>query len=89
MEESLIGRRSRSLSATDAVLDLEVSVLEPWQDWVEALARNGLDEDRRALRLTVDGLQWQWADTDLKLQFALATGSYATSVLREIVLARA
>ncbi|MCB1925345.1 MAG: tRNA pseudouridine(13) synthase TruD [Gammaproteobacteria bacterium] len=85
----LCGRRSRSLSATDAVLDLEVSVLEPWQDWVEALARNGLDEDRRALRLTVDGLQWQWADTDLKLQFALATGSYATSVLREIVLARA
>jgi len=36
--------------------------------------------------LPVGGLTWQWlTDTGLELNFSLPAGSYATSVLRELV----
>jgi tRNA pseudouridine13 synthase len=49
------------------------------------LAQLGLDADRRALRLAVDGLEWQWFEDALEVTFALTAGAYATSVLREVV----
>ncbi|MFT3762623.1 MAG: tRNA pseudouridine(13) synthase TruD [Pseudoxanthomonas sp.] len=45
----------------------------------------GLKQERRALRLKVAGLAWEWPDaTTLRLSFALPPGSYATALLHEL-----
>lgn len=44
-----------------------------------------MDQDRRALRLLPDGMEWNWlADETLELRFDLSAGAYATTVLREV-----
>ena len=43
------------------------------------------DEGSRSLRLAVRDLQWKVEQSDLHMCFSLTRGSYATSVLREIV----
>jgi tRNA pseudouridine13 synthase len=45
----------------------------------------GLAQERRALRLPVPDLYWEWLeDRVLRLRFALPPGSYATAVLHEL-----
>ncbi len=52
----------------------------------EGLERAGMEQERRALPLPVKDLCWQYVEKDqLQLEFALPAGSYATSVLREVV----
>ncbi len=49
------------------------------------LEKAGLKQERRALRLRPDALQWEWLGTDsLVLTFDLPPGCYATTVLREL-----
>jgi tRNA pseudouridine13 synthase len=81
----LCGRRSRSLEPGNGAADLESRVLADWAAWREGLERFGLDADRRALRLAVEELRWEWGDDSLRLSFQLAAGAYATTVLRELV----
>lgn len=81
----LPGRPSRALVAEGHAAEIEAGVLGEWSDWIDGLVRFGLDADRRALRLVVEDLQWQWSGTTLELGFALTSGAYATAVLREIV----
>ena len=51
----------------------------------EGLERAGLEQERRALRLQVQGLEWSWlADDVLELGFVLPPGSYATVVLAQL-----
>jgi tRNA pseudouridine13 synthase len=65
---------------------LEAVCLADQQAWREGLARAGLRQERRALRLPVKGLAWSWLQPDcLELTFRLTAGAYATSVLRELV----
>lgn len=69
-----------------AARQLESGCLADQQAWCTGLARAGLREERRALRLPVAGLAWTWPQPDcLELTFSLAAGAYATSVLRELV----
>ena len=50
------------------------------------LAQRDIKAQRRALRLPIDELSWQWIDQQtLVLRFSLATGSFATSVLASLV----
>ncbi|MGB5252076.1 MAG: tRNA pseudouridine(13) synthase TruD, partial [Sedimenticolaceae bacterium] len=63
----------------------EAQALAGWHDWIAGLDRLGLDADRRALRLAVDDLEWQWEGNTLMLRFGLGAGSFATVVLRELV----
>jgi tRNA pseudouridine13 synthase len=49
------------------------------------LEEQGLEHERRALRLPVRELQWAFDGGDLTLQFELARGAFATAVLHEIV----
>lgn len=50
------------------------------------LAAAGLQQMRRSLRLPVNELQWTFTqERDLQLEFVLPPGTYATSVLRELV----
>jgi len=70
-----------------ACLKLETNVLADHADRCNGLEAAGLQQDRRALRLGVAGLNWQWeASGELVLSFSLPAGSYATSVLREMIL---
>ena len=49
------------------------------------LEKHGLKQERRALRLLVEELNYQWLSTDtLELSFRLRPGAYATSVLQEL-----
>lgn len=49
------------------------------------LERAGLSQERRALRVRPDGLEWAWtAPGTLSLSFSLPAGSYATAVLAEL-----
>jgi len=81
----LCGRASRALQASLTAGEIEERVLLPHADWIEGLARFGLDADRRALRLAVTGLHWAWNDDVLELRFGLVAGAYATVVVRELL----
>lgn len=51
----------------------------------EGLVRAGLKQERRALRIALDGLEWEWADERLlRLAFVLPSGCYATAFLHEL-----
>ena len=66
------------------VLEQEIADEQP--EIAKGLIKFGLLQDRRAMRSQVKNLQWNFIETDcLELQFSLSSGSYATSVLREIV----
>lgn len=69
---------------------LEKSVLARQSHFCEGLEKAGLKQERRALRLSVDDFRWQWLpeEDSLQLSFSLPAGSYATSVLRELVNSR-
>ena len=80
--------RGRSPATSEAV-EMEDSLKEKYADFCEGLEKAGLDQSRRSLRLMVNELSWK-IDLDnkqLELEFELPAGSYATSVLREIVVA--
>ncbi|MDO9140101.1 MAG: tRNA pseudouridine(13) synthase TruD, partial [Methylobacter sp.] len=67
-------------------LAIEQAVINAHGQLAQGLIANGVDRDRRALRVNVQDLHWQFVDdTVLELSFTLPAGSYATSVLREIV----
>jgi len=65
---------------------LEAVCLAEQPTWCTGLAKAGLRQERRALRLPVEELAWSWPQPDcLELTFNLPAGTYATSVLRELV----
>jgi tRNA pseudouridine13 synthase len=69
-------------------LALETAVLAGYPDWLAGLEAAGLKQERRALRLTLDNLEWRQPAADvLCLEFSLPAGAYATSVLRELLSA--
>ena len=49
------------------------------------LEKAELKQERRALRLLAEDLQWEWLDdATLRLAFSLPPGSYATALLQEL-----
>jgi len=74
--------------AQGACRELEAAVLADHASWCAGLEAAGLKQDRRALRLGVTDLAWQWEPSgELVLTFSLPAGAYATSVLREVLQA--
>lgn len=73
------------LMSTGACAALEQHTVETWSALAKGLAGQGLRQERRALRLQVRDLQQNWDADDLQLEFTLEKGSYATSVLRELI----
>ncbi len=71
---------------TGTVAELEQAVFDEQRALVEGLCKFRLKHERRALRMKVSQLEWAWPDPQtLDLSFELGQGSYATSVLRELV----
>lgn len=66
-------------------LVIEDRVLTPWLGWRRGLESLNVEQQRRALRLAVNDLTWEYSDHALKLRFRLTRGAFATAVLRELV----
>ncbi|MGR8940550.1 MAG: tRNA pseudouridine(13) synthase TruD [Gammaproteobacteria bacterium] len=66
-------------------LELEMDINARFPDFVEGLQNSGVEIERRALRVNVPDLDWHFADGQLRLDFSLPGGSYATALLREII----
>ena len=65
--------------------DLERAAVEPFADLRAGLEAAGLKQERRALRVRVGELAWEWLEPGvLRLAFALPAGAYATEVLAEL-----
>ena len=75
------------LASKDMVAELEQGVGNLFSNLVDGLENNGLQQERKALRLVVKDLKYQ-VDSDkpdvVTLKFSLPAGAYATSVLSEI-----
>jgi len=66
--------------------ELEQAVLGNWPQLTQVLKAQRVEASRRALRLYPAGLEWRFEGGDLALVFALPPGSYATTVLREVLV---
>lgn len=81
----LWGKGALRTSADSRALEERVSSRHP--ALCTGLEQAGLLQSRRALRLPVGALQWEFQDVDsLELSFSLPPGAYASSVLREVCL---
>ncbi len=74
--------------SSGAVAAEEQELAEHFTPWCRGLERFGLKQERRALRMPLHELEWAWGDASLEVEFRLPSGCFATSVLRELVVAR-
>lgn len=77
------------LSSLGDVADLEEAIGNQFSVLCDGLERNGLKQERKALRLSVKDLDYTLTHDDdnltkVCLSFSLSAGAYATSVLSEI-----
>lgn len=82
---SLAGEGEPLLKARAA--QLEQDILQPYADLIAGLQDARLKLAHRATRIKVEQLGHEWINENtLKVVFTLEAGSYATSVLRELLL---
>lgn len=64
---------------------IESEAVAPFADLRAGLEAAGLKQERRALRVRVSDVAWQWPEPGvLQLAFGLPAGAYATEVLAEL-----
>jgi tRNA pseudouridine13 synthase len=74
------------LDVSADALAIEQQVINAHDELAQGLVSTGVEKIRRALRVNVDNLDWQFRNqTTLQLCFTLPAGSYATSLLREFI----
>jgi len=71
--------------ATDEALAVETEVVAREPELCALLESQGLEQERRSLRLPVRDLAWSIDGNGLALAFELPRGAFATAVLHEIV----
>jgi tRNA pseudouridine13 synthase len=71
--------------ATGDVLGLEQRVANGFPEALAVIAQERMKSERRALRIRVRELEHQYEGDTLRLKFSLSAGSFATTVLREII----
>lgn len=64
---------------------LEQSIFEQYPDLTQGLYANRLKMEARALAVIPQNLSWQMLGNVVELEFLLPTGSFATSLLNEVV----
>ena len=76
-------------SSTGVPGEIERAVVTDLGTTMEQLSQAGAEcgfrGERRALRVALNELEWELKGSDLTLSFWLQPGSYATSVLREVI----
>lgn len=65
--------------------EFELSLLQPYESWLQAFKKLRVEAARRALLLRVENPGISWQDDEAELRFTLPSGAYATTVLNEIV----
>lgn len=73
------------LSSSLDAAEIEQSVAKEYPEQCQLLEELGLKQERRPIWLYPLKMQWQLKGDTLQLEFFLPPGSYATSVLREII----
>jgi len=74
------------VTSTDQAQALENAVAERHATLCDGMEHAGLDQERRALVARPVDMSWEWPQAhQLVLAFSLPAGSYATSVLNEIL----
>lgn len=73
------------LRSTDAVRELETSVVDRHPELCAGLITAEMNQERRALRLPARDFHCDFDGDDLIARFSLPAGAYATTVLRELV----
>jgi tRNA pseudouridine13 synthase len=74
------------LLSTANLLQLEKDLSVDYPLWCKAMENKGLKQQRRAIRVFPQNLKFTWLeDNQLQLQFSLAKGCYATSIIRELI----
>jgi len=71
--------------ATGLALEIEAAALDAEPALLALLAEQGLEQERRSLRLPVRELGWQFEGEELTLAFVLPRGTFATAVLHELL----
>jgi len=73
------------LRSTGHAREIELAAVEEFDSLRAGLEAAGLKQERRALRVRVQELSWQWRpDGGLLLRFRLGPGAYATELLAEL-----
>lgn len=81
----LWGQGESPVRAAAAAFEEAISSVAP-AHWLAAMAQAGLEQERRPLVLSLGAPQLEWHGTEAAtLKFELATGNYATVVLRELI----
>lgn len=73
------------LASQCEVLQFEQDLAQQHFTVTQTLENLGLRQERRAMNLFPNDLKWSWADDTLNISFALPAGTFATSVLRELI----
>ncbi|MEY4640271.1 MAG: hypothetical protein RLZZ227_265 [Pseudomonadota bacterium] len=72
-------------AVTEDALALERDLADQYPELCAGLVMHGLEQERRPLRAQVKNLQVRIDGDEVIVEFSLARGTYATSVLRELV----
>lgn len=74
------------LGTQEEALAFEMGCLESYSSFIALMKSERVSPARRAIIVKPQNFQWQWVDNStLKLHFFLSSGSFATSVVREII----
>ncbi|WP_293747513.1 tRNA pseudouridine(13) synthase TruD [uncultured Paraglaciecola sp.] len=73
------------LASESDALQFEQNLAQQHRIIAKTLEDLGLQQERRAINLFPNDLEWSLADDTLNLTFSLPAGTFATSVLRELV----
>lgn len=79
----LWGKGALASQGSTATLEFEVAARYP--ELTAGLVRAGLEQERRALRIEAAALHWSIEGADVRLQFRLGRGAFATAVLHELI----
>ena len=82
---ALVGKGA--LPTQKTIFKLEEQIINQHPIWKKGLDSVGMKQERRTLRVVPKDLNWLWEDSNtLKLSFILPAGSYATMLVRELVI---
>jgi tRNA pseudouridine13 synthase len=73
------------LASESEALQFELNLAQQHHMIVKTLEDLGLQQERRAINLFPNDLEWSLANDTLNLTFSLPSGTFATSVLRELI----
>ena len=75
-----------ALGSQNDALQFEQEQLYEYDQFINLLNQERLESSRRAILVKPQEFSWQWQDKQtLSLQFALPAGSFATSIVRELI----